>query len=74
MANRFELNRKTVGEILKSQGVIDTMMDAANRIAGNAGTGFKAKRLVTRAIVVPDTDEAANDNLENNTLLKAAQR
>ena len=71
---RFELNKKTVGELLKSQEIADACMQEAKRIAGNAGPGYKAKTMSTRVIVVPDTQASAQDNLDNNTLLKAAHK
>lgn len=74
MSNRFVLNRRTVGEILKSEGVKEAMLAKAQEISSNAGDGYKAVVMPTRVIVVPDTKKAAQDNLDNNTLLKAAQR
>lgn len=74
MSNKFVLNRKTVGDILKSEGIRDAMLVKAQQISGNAGDGYRAIVMPTRAIVVPDTKKAAQDNLDNNTLLKAVQR
>lgn len=74
MSNKFVLNRKTVGDILKSEGIRDAMLVKAQQISSNAGDGYRAIVMPTRAIVVPDTKKAAQDNLDNNTLLKAVQR
>lgn len=67
----FELNRKTVGEILKSEGMRQALMDAGNQVALNAGQGYRSVIMSTRVIVLPETEEAEQDNLNNNTLLKA---
>lgn len=46
-------------------------MSAASQVAETAGEGYKAKIMSTRVVVFPDTEKAAQDNLENNTLLKS---
>ena len=63
--------KQGVGTLLKSQEMSNVLMDRATSYAGNAGSGFKAKQMGTRVIVVPETKEAEKDNFENNTLLKA---
>ena len=68
---KFELNYEGVGELLKSGEMQSVLMEAAQNIASNAGEGYKAVQMSTRVIVVPDTEEAEQDNLDNNTLLKA---
>jgi len=68
---KFELNYAGVGELLKSSEMQSVLMEAAQGIATNAGEGYKAVQMSTRVIVVPDTEEAEQDNLDNNTLLKA---
>jgi len=67
----FELNYKGVGELLKSSEMQKVLMESAESIASTAGQGYKAVQMSTRVIVVPDTEEAEQDNLDNNTLLKA---
>ena len=67
----FELNYEGVGELLHSQQMQDVLMENAKQIANTAGAGYKAVQMSTRVIVVPDTEEAEQDNYENNTLLKA---
>ena len=74
MNNHFELNKDTVGDILKSDDLAETCLTYAKQVAQNAGSGYKAVVMSTRVIVVPDTAEAEQDNLDNNTLLKAAHR
>lgn len=71
MNNRFELNKKTVGELLKSEEIRQACMSAAEKVAQTAGSGYRAVIMSTRVIVVPETAEAAQDNLDNNTLLKS---
>ena len=70
---KIELNKKAVGDLLHSQGLADVMLEAAHGIQQNAGNGYEVVQKPTRAIVRPKTDEAARDNLENNTLLKAVR-
>lgn len=71
MSSRFVLNTKTVGELLKSEEMKQACMNAAQQVAETAGKGYRAVIMSTRVIVVPETEEAARDNLENNTLLKS---
>jgi hypothetical protein len=70
---QFKLNYQGVGELLHSSAMESVLMSYANATAGRAGTGYKAMQMGTRVIVVTDTDEAAQDNLDNNTLLKAVR-
>lgn len=65
------LNTKTVGELLKSEEIRQALMSAAEQVAETAGDGYRAVIMSTRVIVLPDTEKAAQDNLENNTLLKS---
>ena len=65
------LNQKTVGELLKSEEIRQALMSAAEQVAETAGDGYRAVIMSTRVIVMPETKEAAQDNLENNTLLKS---
>lgn len=70
---KFQLNYEGVGELLHSAAMESVLMGYANAMAGRAGEGFKAVQMGTRVIVVTDTDEAAQDNYDNNTLLKAVR-
>lgn len=68
---RFELNKKGVGELLKSQEMADVLTQHASKVATKAGTGYEAKQMGTRVIVLARSTEAEQDNYENNTLLKS---
>ena len=69
---KFELDRKGVGELLHSSEMSEVLMEYAQQVGANAGEGYIAKQMPTRVIVVEAyTDEAKEDNLRNNTLLKA---
>lgn len=70
---QFKLNYKGVGELLHSSEMESVLMSYANATAGRAGEGYKALQMGTRVIVVTDSDEARQDNLDNNTLLKAVR-
>jgi hypothetical protein len=67
---RFKLNYAGVGELLHSKEMETALMGFANTAAQSAGSGYKAKQMGTRVIVVADSDEAQQDNYDNNTLLK----
>lgn len=69
------LNKAGVGELLKSQWAADCCMEVAERVASSAGDGYTTRLHTSeqRAIVnvYAETEEAYQDNLDNNTLLKA---
>jgi len=73
---RFELNRSGVGRLLKSPEMRSAVETNAAGIQKNAGDGYTVKYGRTRvvAFVETDTEEAAQDNLDNNTLLKAVRK
>ena len=74
---KFELNRSGVRELLRSQKMADVCEEYARGIQQRAGAGYEvsvyqgAKRV--NASVYAATEEARQDNLENNTLLKAVK-
>lgn len=75
----LELNGEALEALLKSEEVRGALDGIAEKIAESAGDGYEVgsaddKVLTTRAIatVYAATPEAKQDNLENNTLLKAA--
>lgn len=68
---KFVLNKKGVGELLKSEAMADVLTQQAGKVATNAGTGYEVKQMGTRVIVIARSPEAEADNYENNTLLKA---
>ena len=71
---KFELNYKGVRQLLHSPEMVSVLEANARRIADNAGEGYEVKHMATRAIAVEtSTNEAAQDNLEHNTLLKAVR-
>lgn len=74
MSNHFELNKKTVGQLLKSEDISQALQDAAQHLATQAGVGYQPLMMGTRVIVVSVTEEAEQDNLNNNTLLKVAHQ
>lgn len=73
-ALKFILNKDGVRELLKSGEMADVISGYANKKAQQAGEGYSsavhAGQNRVYANVYPDTKEARNDNLENNTLEK----
>lgn len=75
---KIVVNYAEVGALLKSSEVAAMVQKAASEVARNAGQGYgtrvhnSGQRQI--ANVFPDSAEAAKDNLENNTLLKAVHR
>lgn len=67
---KFELNRKGVGELLHSEAMASALMQHAGKVAIRAGSGYEAKQMGTRVIVLV-RESAEQDNYQNNTLLKA---
>lgn len=71
---RFELDKKGVGELLKSDATRDVTRAAAEDFAARCGEGYEVedKEVKTRTgfNVRAVTEEAIEDNLENNTLEK----
>lgn len=70
-----KLNTKGIGELLRSQWAANCCNEVANQVAQRAGEGYEVRQHVSdqRAIVnvYAETREARQDNLDNNTLLKA---
>lgn len=73
---RLELNRAGVGELLRSQAVADHLMGLAGSVSTTAGDGYEVLQGFDRVsvLVATGTEAAKQDNLENNTLLKATGR
>lgn len=73
MQIKFELNRAGVGEILKSQAVVDVLRDTAQAHCpeGCVVSVYTNGRSRANASIGTATEEAYQDNLDNNTLLKA---
>ena len=77
MANkltRIELSYSGIGELLKSDGMRETVESAASGIAARAGSGYACEAHLSaqrwNANVWPEDPEAWEDQMENNTLLK----
>jgi len=68
---RFELDRKGVGQLLKSREMQEVLASYAGQVANAAGEGYDVYVGRTRANVSVATEAAEQDNYENNTLLKA---
>lgn len=69
---RIELNHDGIEELLKSDEMKSVLMDYAQNVANRAGSGYEAKGMSSRVIVLV-REEAEQDNYDNNTLLKAVQ-
>lgn len=71
----MELNYSGVGEILRSSGVESFLKSEAGKRANSLGAGYGTStyHAGTRVIasIATLSDEAAKDNLRNNSLLKA---
>ena len=72
---RIELNTQEVFNIMKSKEMMDICTANALEIQAKLGDGYGTDEYVGKnrvnASVGPKTKEAYQDNLENNTLLKA---
>lgn len=67
------MNKKGVAELLHSDEMATVLMQNASKVATKAGTGYEAKQMDTRVIVLARSAEAEQDNYENNTLLKSME-
>ena len=73
---KFKLNYSGVGRLLRSpdmKRVIESYADAMKKRAGDGYDVRYGKNRVT-AFVETGTESAAQDNMENNTLLKAVRK
>lgn len=72
---RFELNLAGLNEIMKSSEMQGQLAQAGQAVASAAGAGYASSVHVADYVAIanayPDSSEAAIDNYENNTLLKA---
>lgn len=76
MANKFVLNTAGVGEMLKSAEMMSVCEQYAQNMKGSLGDGYEIEstRTGTSRVAVTlraVTTQAQQDNLDNNTLLKA---
>lgn len=71
----FELNIDGLRELMQSDGMRSSLEEAGQAVAAAAGIGYGTRlhegSYVAICNVFPDSEEAAKDNYENNTLLKA---
>lgn len=74
---RIVLNSPNIRKYLLTPEVRGMVLSRAEQIAKQCGEGYEAgaKRMQTRqiAFVEADTKEARQDNLDNNTILKAVK-
>lgn len=72
---KFELNREGVAALMKSGEMQAALIASANEVKERAGDGYDVHVGPTRAnvSVMTGTKEAALDNMDNNTLLKAVR-
>lgn len=72
---KFELNLAGLNELMKSSEMQSVLESAAAQAVGNAGGGYDSRvhvaSFVAIANIYPTTRQAAKDNYENNTLLRA---
>lgn len=71
----FELNIAGLRELMKGPEMQAALQEAGDAVASSAGGDYGVRvhvaDYVAIANVFPDSKEAAKDNYENNTLLKA---
>ena len=77
MANKvkFELNLPGLNELMKSSEMQSALLDAGKAVARSAGSDYEAEvhtaSYIAISNVYPNSREAAKQNFEDNTLLKA---
>lgn len=73
---KIELNLSGLNEVMKSAEMQAALQAAASTVASRAGDDYGSEvhqaSFVAIANVFPDSAEAAKDNYENNTIIKAA--
>ena len=76
MAKNFKLNLPGLNELMKSTEMQQHLKAAGAAVAGAAGPDYEHSTYVLNFVAVehvyPTTKEAAHENFENNTLIKAA--
>lgn len=76
MSNKFVLNTAGVGEMLQSAEMLSVCEQYAQNIKGSLGDGYEIESTrvgISRVAVTlrATTSQSQQDNLDNNTLLKA---
>jgi len=73
--NKFQLNLAGLNELMKSSEMQTALTEAGNAVASAAGSGYGVRTHVADWVAItnvfPETKEAAEKNLEDNTLVKA---
>ena len=73
---KFELNLPGLNELMKSPEMCAILEESGSTVAMTAGDGYASRvhqaSFVAIANVYPETQKAAKDNYDNNTLIKAA--
>lgn len=73
--SKFVLNSAGVVELMKSAEMKAVLEGYGSRVASTVGSGYEANTVMSgdraKVFVHAETDEAKQDNLKNNTLLKA---
>lgn len=67
---RFKLNRKGVGELLKSAQMQRVLQDYASRVQGQMGEEFETYIAGTRAVVGSRSRKGDKQAMKGNKLLK----
>ena len=74
-AVEFKLNLPGLNELMKSSAMQEHLTRAGNAVANAAGVGYEARTHVASFVAItnvyPASAEAAKENYEDNTLLKA---
>lgn len=72
---KVELNLRGINELMKSTEIQSALQEAGEAVAKSAGKDYEARTHLADWIAItnvyPNSKEAAKDNYENNTLLKA---
>ncbi len=72
---KFKLNLPGLLEVMKSSEMQGALLEAGQAVASAAGEGYAAQvhtaSFVAISNVYPDTEKAAHENFEQNTLMKA---
>lgn len=71
----FKLNLPGLNELMKSSAMQAHLHRAGQAVAGAAGGEYSSKTYVINYVAIenvfPNSEKAAHDNYENNTLVKA---
>lgn len=68
---RFKLDRKGVGELLKSTEMQKVLQEYAGRVQGQMGAEFETYIAGTRAVVGSKSKKGDKQAMKDNKLLKA---